>query len=99
MLGPKHCCTGSFHRGEVLREKRLISPLEKRVGRTAKMKKILPPGYDQKTQEGCGCPKFLAGKVFRQISTLLENSSPIFRQHEKGIPAKVWAFSGKANGY
>ena len=36
----------------------------------------------QKTREGCGCPKFLAGKVFRQISTLLENSSPIFRQRE-----------------
>ena len=27
----------------------------------------------QKTREGCGCPKFPAGKVFRQISTLLEN--------------------------
>ena len=26
--------------------------------------------------------KFLAGRVFGQISTLLENSSPIFRQHE-----------------
>ena len=26
--------------------------------------------------------KFLAGKVFLQISTLLENSSPIFRQHD-----------------
>ena len=36
----------------------------------------------QKTREGCGCPKFPAGKVFRQISTLLENSSPIFRQRE-----------------
>ena len=36
----------------------------------------------QKTREGCGCPKFLAAKVFGQISTLLENSSPIFRQHE-----------------
>ena len=34
------------------------------------------------TREGCGCPKFLAGKVFLQISTLLENTSPIFRQHE-----------------
>ena len=28
------------------------------------------------------CPKFPAGKVFRQISTLLENDSPIFRQRE-----------------
>ena len=27
-------------------------------------------------------PKFLAGKVFRQILTLLENSSPIFLQHK-----------------
>ena len=36
----------------------------------------------QKTREGCGCPKFAAGKVFRQISTLLENDSPIFRQRE-----------------
>ena len=36
----------------------------------------------QKAREGSGCPKLLAGKVFGQISTLLENSSPIFRQHE-----------------
>ena len=36
----------------------------------------------QKTREGCGCPKFVAGKVFRQISTLLENYSQIFRQRE-----------------
>ena len=36
----------------------------------------------QKTREGCGCLRFLAGKVFGQILTLLENSSPIFRQHE-----------------
>ena len=37
---------------------------------------------NQKTREGRGCPKFLAGKVFGQISMLVENSSPIFRQHE-----------------
>ena len=36
----------------------------------------------QNTREGCGCPRFLAGRVCWQISTLLENSSPIFRQHE-----------------
>ena len=36
----------------------------------------------QKAREGCGCPKFLAGKVFWQIATLLENASPIFRQRE-----------------
>ena len=36
----------------------------------------------QKTREGRGCPKFVAGKVFRQISTLLENCSLIFRQLE-----------------
>ena len=35
----------------------------------------------QKTRDGC--PKFLAGKIFRQISTLLENSSPIFRQQKR----------------
>ena len=33
-------------------------------------------------RQGRGCPKFLAGNVFGQISTLLENSSPICRQHE-----------------
>ena len=37
---------------------------------------------NQKAREDCGCPKFLAGKVFQQISPLLENSSLIFRQHE-----------------
>ena len=36
----------------------------------------------QKNREGCGRPKFLAGKVFRQISTLLDNSSPNLQQHE-----------------
>ena len=36
----------------------------------------------QKTREGCGCPKFEAKKVFWQISSLLENDSPIFRQRE-----------------
>ena len=35
-----------------------------------------------KTWEGCGSPKFPAGKVFEQMSTLLENSSPIFREHK-----------------
>ena len=30
-------------------------------------------GIYQKTREDCGCPKFLAAKIFRQISTLLEN--------------------------
>ena len=34
----------------------------------------------QKTRKGCGCPKFLAGRFFGQISTLLENCSPIFRR-------------------
>ena len=37
---------------------------------------------NQKTREGCGCPKFLAGRVFQHISKLLENSSTIFRQHK-----------------
>ena len=40
------------------------------------------PSQVRKTREGCGCPKFAAGKAFRQSSTLLENNSPVFRQHE-----------------
>ena len=39
-------------------------------------------GIFQTTWEGCDCPKFLAGRAFRQIATLLENDSPIFRQHK-----------------
>ena len=44
------------------------------------------------TREGCGSPKCLAGRVFRPISTstLLENASPILRQH---YPYLVWALS------
>ena len=34
---------------------------------------------DKKPREGCGCPKFLAARVFRQISTLLEKFSSIIR--------------------
>ena len=49
----------------------------------------------QKTWAGCGCPKFVAGRVFRQSSTLLEDSSPIFRQHKVAVSAKVWRLSGK----
>ena len=41
-----------------------------------------PPQISKKTREGCGCPKFPAGKVFQQISMLLENDSPIFRQRK-----------------
>ena len=36
----------------------------------------------RKLEKAVAVREFLAGKVFRQISTLLENSSPIFRQHE-----------------
>ena len=46
----------------------------------------------QKTREGCGCLKLLAGKVFGQISTLLEKSSPIFRQHEMLFLPSLVAF-------
>ena len=53
-------------------------------------------GIFRKTRKGCGCPKFLAGKVFGQILTLLENFSPIFRQHEC-YPCQGWALSGKEN--
>ena len=45
--------------------------------------------HNPKTREGCGCPKFLAGKVFRQVSVLLEHFSSIFRQHQKlSFPAR-----------
>ena len=55
---------------------------------------------NQKTRGGCGCPTSLAGRIFRQILTLLEKPSPIFWRHEMlSLPtAKVWALSGKANG-
>ena len=48
----------------------------------SQFRQVLEDPLHQKTREGCGCPKFLAGKVFRQMSTLLETYSPIFRKHE-----------------
>ena len=53
--------------------------------------------FIQKPREGWGCPKFLDGKVFRQISMLLEIFID-FPAARHAIPAKVWAFSGKENG-
>ena len=51
----------------------------------------------QKTREGCGCPKFLAGKVFRRILTLLENHSLIFRRHQVlSLPRFGRFLAGKA---
>ena len=44
--------------------------------------KTIDKEKNQKTREDCGCPKFLARKVFLQLSLLLQNSSLIFRQHE-----------------
>ena len=35
---------------------------------------------NQKTREGCSCPKLFPRRFSRQISTLLESSSLIFRQ-------------------
>ena len=43
----------------------------------------------QKTREGCGCPKFLAGRVFRQISMLLKKFFPDFAAAPNAVPAKV----------
>ena len=37
---------------------------------------------DQKTREGCGCPKVLAGMAFQQTSTLLVNYSLVIRRDE-----------------
>ena len=42
------------------------------------------------------CP-FLAGKVFRQIFTLLNKIFTDFPAAPNAIPAKVWEFSGKEN--
>ena len=42
----------------------------------------------QKIREGCGCPKFLAGKVFRQLSTLLEKFLPPFSGSTKCDPCQ-----------
>ena len=36
----------------------------------------------QNSRRCCGCLKVLAGKVFRQLSTLLEHDSPVFWQRE-----------------
>ena len=44
---------------------------------------LSPENYEQ-----TGVSDDIAGKVFRQISTLLEKSSSIFRQHPNAIPAK-----------
>ena len=52
---------------------------------------------DQETQEGCGCPKFLAGRVFWQISTLLENYSAIFRQRKMLSLPRFGHFPAKEN--
>ena len=52
----------------------------------------------QKTREGCGYPKFSAGKVFRQISALLENDSPIFRQREMLFLPRFAHFPARKTG-
>ena len=59
-----------------------FAAISNRTIRIARPKTVRIADINQKTREGCGCPKSLAGKVFGQISTLLEHLSPIFRQHE-----------------
>ena len=54
----------------------------KKGPRHSKIGDAMATQENQKTREGCGCPKFAAGKVSRQISTLLENDFPSFRQRE-----------------
>ena len=73
---------GEFHSDPVCTDpvRNFPKPLQKRnhlcfsIGLTNSPSKIWSsrPRIDtnQKSREGCGCPKFLAGKVFRQISTL-----------------------------
>ena len=52
----------------------------------------------KKTREGCGCPKFFAGRFPWLISTLLESSSLIFRQHVLLSLPRFGHLSGKENG-
>ena len=51
--------------------------------------------FFQNTREGCGCPRFLAGKVFRVILTLWEIFFSDFPTAPNAIPAKVWGIFGK----
>ena len=53
---------------------------------------------NQKTREGCGCQRFAAGKVFRQISDAAGKLFTDFLAAHNDIPEKVWAFSGKEIG-
>ena len=43
----------------------------------------------QKTREGCGCPKFIAGRVFRQIFDTAGEFFPDFPAARSAIPAKL----------
>ena len=93
-------CLGNLGSNEVKSQHQVAHcPLLSRALCGVQLKPITPvptKPISQKTREGRGCPKFLVGKVFRQISTLLENSSPIFRQHQMlSLPRFV---SGKENG-
>ena len=44
---------------------------------------IFGPSGISETSRRLSLSEFLAGRVFRQISSLLEKSSPIFRRHER----------------
>ena len=50
----------------------------------------------QKTREGCGCPKFLAGRGFQQDLYAAGKFFPDSPEAQNAIPAKVWALSSKA---
>ena len=70
-------------------------PLEQHHGTKVQPGTCLSEGFVgyplcQKAREGCGNPKFLAGRVSRQFSTLLE-----FPAARHAIPAKVWAIRAR----
>ena len=56
---------------------------------------FFPERCDSQKTGGYRRPKLLAGRGFRQISTLLEKHSLTFWQHKKNYPCHVWALSGK----
>ena len=59
---------------------------------------LLKLPLNQKTREGGGCLKFLAGKGFRADFEAAGKFLTDFPAARNAIPAKVWALSGKENG-
>ena len=76
--------------------------LFRRAGTTSGMQKAFFLKHpltrsNQKTREGCGCPKLLAGKVFPANFDAAAKFFTDVPAARNAIPAKVWTFSGKEN--